>query len=68
MHKAVDVTVKTDEDAKVGDRLNAARNFIALGVIPGKRIPRVLRALLDAKRNPAALLINIEHHDFNFVA
>ena len=49
MHKSIDVTVKADEDAKIGNRLDAARNLIALGVIPGEGIPWILSALLDAK-------------------
>ena len=49
MHQTIDVALKADEDTEVGNGLDAARDLVALGVIAGKGIPRVLGALLNAK-------------------
>ena len=68
MNESVDVTLEADKDSEVGDRLDAARDLVALGVICGKRIPWVLVALLDSKRNTATLFVNVEHHHLNLVA
>jgi hypothetical protein len=48
MHQAVDVSVETDKDAKVGDRLNATGYLVALLKVLSKAVPRVLETLLDA--------------------
>ena len=68
MDQAVDAAVQTDEDTEVGDRLDNTGDTIALAVGRGKRVPGVLLALLDAQGDAAALLVDVENHDFDFVA
>ncbi len=42
--------------------------LIAAIVVLGEFLPRVGLALLEAERDAAALLVDIEHHDFDFLA
>ena len=68
VHEAIDAAVQTDEDAEVGDRLDLAGHLVVLLVDRGERFPRIGAGLLDAERNAATLFIDVEHHDFDFVA
>ena len=68
VHQAVDAAGQADEHAEVGDRLDLARDLVALLVVRGELLPRVRLALLHAERDAAALLVDLEHHDFDFVA
>ena len=68
MHQAVDVAGQADEDAEVGDRLDLAADLVAAVVVLGEFLPRIGLALLEAERDAAALLVDIQHHDFDFVA
>ncbi len=68
MHQAVDAAVQADEDAEVGDRLDLAGDLVAAVVGRGKLGPGVRLALLDAERNTAPLLVDLEDHDFHFFA
>src|SRR5690606_33872415 len=66
--EAVDAAVETDEDAEIGDRLDAARDLVALLVDRGERFPRIGARLLDAERDAATLFVDVEHHDLDLVA
>src|ERR1700678_1227931 len=68
MHEAVDAARETDEDAEIGDRLDLSRDLVAAIVVLCELLPRVGLALLDAQADAAALLIDIEHHDLDFLA
>src|SRR5690606_16596119 len=66
--QAVDAAFQADEDAEVGDRLDLALGLVARLVDGGEGLPRVGGDLLDAQRDAAALLVDVEHHDFDLVA
>ena len=68
VHQAVDAARQADEDAEVGDRLDLAARPCRPLVVLGELLPRVRLALLHAERDAAALLVDVEHHDFDFVA
>ena len=68
MHEAVDAAGQADEHAEVGDRLDLARHLVATVEVLGELLPRVRLALLDAERDAAALFVDVEHHDFDFLA
>ena len=42
--------------------------LVAAVVVVGELTPRIRLALLDAERNAAALLVDVEHHDLDFLA
>ena len=68
MHQAVDTAVQTDEDAEVGDGLDLAGDVVALLVGDGELVPGIHGALLDAERDAATLLVDVQHHDLDLVA
>ena len=68
MHQAVDVARQADEDAEVGDRLDLTRDLVAAVVVLGELLPRVGLALLEAEGDAATLLVDVEHHDLDFLA
>ncbi len=68
VHQAVDVARQADEDAEVGDRLDLAGHLVAAVVVLGELLPRVRLALLESERDAAALLVDVEHHDLDFLA
>ena len=68
MHQAVDVAVQADEDAEVGDRLDLSRHLVAPVVVLGELLPRIGLALLEAQRDAATLFVDVQHHDFHFLA
>jgi hypothetical protein len=43
-------------------------DFVAAVVILGELLPRIGLALLHAQADAAALLVDVEHHDFDFLA
>ena len=59
---------KPDEHAEVGDRLDLARDLVALLVVLAELHPRIRLALLEAERDAAALFVDVEHHDLDLVA
>ena len=68
MHQAVDAAGQADEDAEVGDRLDLARDLVAAVVVLGELLPRIGLALLEPERDAPALLVDVEHHHFDFLA
>src|SRR3546814_11113589 len=60
--------VQADEDAEVGDRLDLAVDLVALLVDGREVLPRVGRDLLDAQRDAATLLVDVQHHDLELVS
>ena len=48
--------------------LIVAGDLVALLVDRGERFPRIGARLLDAERDAATLFVDVEHHDFDFVA
>eukprot|EP01136_Pigoraptor_vietnamica_P024358 Opistho-1_new@77345 len=68
VHQTVDAGSQAHKDAEVGDRLDRALDAVAaLGVL-GKFLPRVGLALLHAQADAAFVFVDLEDHDFNFVA
>src|SRR5690606_286401 len=68
VHEAVDAARQADEHAEIGDRLDLALDAIALRVVLRELDPRVRLALLQAERDPTALLVDVEDHDLDLVA
>src|SRR5687768_1743038 len=68
VHEAVDAAREADEDAEVGDRLDLAGDLVAAVEVVAELLPRVRLALLDAQRDAAALLVDVEHHHLDFLA
>src|SRR5690606_8074746 len=68
VHEAVDAALETDEDAEVGDRLDLALHAVAAVHVRGELGPRVRQALLDAERDASPLLVDLQHHDLDFLA
>src|SRR5690606_7773250 len=68
VNQAVDAAIQADEDAEIGNRLDLAGEAVALLVCRGELFPRVRHALLHAEADAAAFLVDVEHHDFDFVA
>src|SRR5882757_3041486 len=67
MHQAVDAAGQADEYAEIGDRFDLAADLVAAVVIVGEFLPRIGLALLDAQADAPALLVDVEHHDFDFL-
>ncbi len=68
MHETVDAAGKPDENAEIGDRFDLAADLVAAVVVLGEVLPRIGLALLDAETDAAALLVDVEDHDFDFLA
>ena len=68
MHQAVDVALQPDEDAEVGDRLDLSGHLVAAIVVLGELLPRIGLALLETERDAASLLVDVQHHDLDFLA
>src|SRR5512139_3669266 len=66
--QAVDAARQADEHAEVGDRLDRTADLVALLVVHREVFPRVRLALLHAQRDAALVLVDVEHHDLDFVA
>src|SRR5690606_34064311 len=67
MDETVDAARQPDEDAEVRDRLDLARDSIALLVVLGELGPRIGLALLQAQRDAPAILVDVEDHDLDLV-
>ena len=68
MNQSVDAARQTDENTEIGDRLDLSADLVAAVVILCELLPRIGLALLDAQADSAALLVDVEHHHFNFLA
>ena len=68
MHQAVDAGGQADEHAEVGDRLDGALDAVA--ALHGGRelFPRIGLALLHAQADAALVFVDLEDHDFDFIA
>ena len=64
---AVDVALEADEQAELGRVLDFALDRRADRVRVGEGLPRVRLGLLEAERNPALLLVDLEHLDVDFL-
>src|SRR5271170_3927874 len=68
MYQSVDSTGETYEYAEIRDRLDLAADLVAAVVIIGEFLPRIGLALLHAQADAATLLVDVQHHDFDFLA
>src|SRR5690606_28276933 len=68
VNQTVDATVQTNEDTEIGDRLDGAGDAVALVELAGEVFPRVGLALLDAQGDTTTLFVDVQNHDFHFVA
>src|SRR5690606_35083201 len=68
MHQAVDAAGQADKHAEVGDRLDGATDLVATLEVDGELFPRVGTALLHAQRDTATIFVDLENHDFDFLA
>ena len=68
MNQAVDAAVQTNEDTEIGDRLDGAGDFIALVELAREIFPWVRFALLDAQGDTTTLFVDVQNHNFHFVA
>src|SRR4029078_9088170 len=65
---AVDVAFEPDEQAEFGRVLDLALDGRAGRVLLRERLPRVGLGLLEAERDAALLLVDLEHLDVDFLA
>src|SRR5262249_47166578 len=68
VHQAVDVARQPDEDTEIGDRFDLAGHLVATVVVLGELLPGIRLALLETERDATPLLVDIEHHDLDFLA
>ena len=68
MHHAVDVAVEADEQAELGGVLDFALDDRADRVLLGEDLPRIALGLLEAERDPALVLVNLEDDDLDLLA
>ncbi len=68
MNQTVDAAVQTNEDTEIGDRLDGAGDAVALVELAREVFPWVGLALLDAKGDTTTLFVDVQNHDFHFVA
>ncbi|ABA50251.1 hypothetical protein BURPS1710b_2994 [Burkholderia pseudomallei 1710b] len=66
--EAVDAARQADEHAEIGDRLDRARDLVALLEVAAEVVPRIRLALLHAEADTTTIFVDLEHHDFDFVA
>ena len=64
---AVDVAVEADEQAELGGVLDFALDGRADRVLVGEGLPRIGLRLLEAERDAALLLVDLEHHHVDFL-
>src|SRR6185369_9767945 len=67
VNHAVDVALEADEQAELGRVLDLALDDRADRVRLGEGLPRVRLRLLEAERNPALLLVHLEHLHVHFL-
>ena len=68
MHQAVDVVLKANERAETGELRDLAADEIADFVILVDVRPRIFGELFDAERNALVVLVDFQHHGFDFLA
>ena len=68
VNQSVDAAVQTNEDTEVGNRLDLARNLVVTIERRGELGPGIRLALLDTKRDATPLLVDLEHHDLDFLS
>ncbi|CQR23218.1 Uncharacterised protein [Yersinia enterocolitica] len=68
MNQAVDAAVQADEDTEVSDRLDFTFNAVVFVVGFCKQLPWVRFALFQAQRNTATFFIDVQNHNFHYVA
>src|ERR1700730_6676353 len=68
MHQAVNAAGEANEYAEIGNRFDLAADLVAAVVVVGEFLPRIGLALLHAQADAAALFVDVEHHDFDFLA
>src|SRR5258708_37748008 len=68
MHQTVDTAGESDENAEIRNRLDLAADLVAAVVVLGELLPRIGLALLHAEADAAAFLVDVEHHDLDFLA
>ncbi|MNR07912.1 hypothetical protein D3C85_1240440 [compost metagenome] len=68
MNQAVDAAWQTNEHAEVGDRLDGALDLVTLLEVVSEGVPWVGLALLHAQADTTTVFVDLEDHDFNFVA
>ena len=68
VNQTVDAAGQADEHAEVGDRLDLTGDLVALLVGLSEVFPRIRLALLHAEGDAAAFFVDVENHDFDFVA
>src|SRR5882762_7832512 len=68
MHQTVDTAGESDENAEIRDRLDLTADRVAAVVVLGELLPGIGLALLHAKTDAAAFLVDVEHHDLDFLA
>src|SRR5690606_24995641 len=68
VNQTVDAAVQTNEDTEIGDRLDGAGDLVALVELAREVFPWVRLALLDAQGDTTTLFVDVQNHDFHFVA
>src|SRR5690606_12530827 len=68
VNQAVDAAVQANEDTEIGDRLDGAGDLVTLVELTGEVFPRVGLALLDTQGDTTTLFVDVQNHDFHFVA
>src|SRR5690606_31380264 len=68
VNQTIDAAFQANEDAEVGDGLDLAGDLRALCVLATKCIPGVFLALLDTQGDAATFFVDVQNHDFHFVA
>ena len=67
MHHAVDIAIKTDEQAEFRGVLDFAFNNRALGMGCGKAFPGIALNLLETQRNPALGSVDFQNLHFHLL-
>src|SRR5690606_32835349 len=67
-NQAVDGTGQADGDAEVGDGLGGTGGLVALVELGGELFPGVYLALLDTQGDTTTVFVDVQNHDFHFVA
>src|SRR5690554_2682417 len=68
VNQTVDAAIQTDKDTEISDGLDLTGDLVALVELAGELFPGVSMALLDTQGDTTTLFVDIQNHDFNFVA
>ena len=68
VNQAVDVVVQTNEDTEIGDRFDGAGDLVIFVELIGEVFLRVGLALLDIQGDTMTFFVDVQNHDFHFVA